>query len=304
MSHKITILLISAIFILNVLGCSFKISGSNNQTDSAANETAEKENSNGEIRVVERGETNASSSQKPATGTYRYKSGNYNNAVGVEDLGKNRYRISIAANYEYKVDGEWMANSGGTGGDVTLEGDTAVLVPADFPDCRITLKFSSNKIVVKQKGADFECGFGGKVSAEGTYVKTSDKLDYNEMTDDVPQTALVGNQSNDAERIQFKPGASSAIVNGKISGGEERKTYVLGARAGQTMTIKVIDGGKNNDVVFYIVAPDGSHPMGDEEGEGYDSGWSGALQKSGDYKIVVSTIESENTPFKIQVAVR
>ncbi|HEX8289400.1 MAG TPA: hypothetical protein VF556_15470 [Pyrinomonadaceae bacterium] len=302
MSHKITVFLISAIFVLNVLGCSFKISGGNNQTGSAANETAAEGNSNGDSRV-ERGETNVSSPQKPTTGTYRYKSGNYNNAIGVEDLGKNRYRISIAANYEYKVDGEWMANSGGTGGEVTLEGDTAVLVPADFPDCRITLKFSGNKITVKQKGTDFECGFGGKASAEGTYVKTSDKLDYNEMIDDVPQAAPATDQANGEERVRFKPGASSAIVNGKISGGG-RKTYVLGARAGQTMTIKVIDGGKNNDVVFYIVAPDGTHPMGDEEGEGYDSGWSGALQKNGDYKIVVSTIESENTPFKIQIAVR
>ena len=303
MSHKITILLVSAIFILNVLGCSFKISGSNNQTDSATNEAVAKENSNNEISDVERTEIDASSPQKTTTGTYRYKSGNYNNAIGVEDLGKNRYRISIGANYEYKVDGEWMANSGGTGGIVNLEGDTAVLVPADFPDCRITLKFSANKIIVKQKGIDFECGFGGNVSAEGTYIKTSDKLDYNEMTDDAPQSVPAVNRVNGEERIQFKPGASSAIANGRISGGE-RKTFVLGARAGQTMTIKVIDGGKNNDVVFYIIAPDGSHPMGDGEGEGYDSGWSGALQKNGDYKIVVSTIESKNTPFKIQVAVR
>ena len=53
--------------------------------------------------------------------------------------------------------------------------------------------------------------------------------------------------------------------------------------------------------MWFFVLP---RRMGDEEGEGYDSGWSGTLQKSGDYKIVVSTIESENTPFKIQVAIR
>ncbi len=65
------------------------------------------------------------------------------------------------------------------------------------------------------------------------------------------------------------------------------------------------DGGGNNDTVFHIVAPDGSYPMGmaGELAE-LETGWSGKLKKSGDYKIVVGTIESEKVNFKMSVSIR
>jgi len=302
MLHKIVVLMILTLFISNISACGFKVGG-NSQVGSKANETAVKKNSNGEsIGGAFSGE-NISSAQKTKTGTYRYKSGNYNNAIGVEEQSGNRLRISIVANYEYKVDGEWMANSGSASEVVALKGDTAVLVPADFPACQITLKFSVGKIIVKQKGTETDCGFGGYTLADGTYVKTSDELNQNEMIDDAQPITTGENVTNDGERIRFAAGKSSTVVSGKITGDKE-KIYTIGARAGQTMTIKVTDGGINNDVVFHIVAPDGSHPMGDEEGGGYDSAWSGKLKKSGDYKIVVGTIESQNTPFKIQIGIR
>jgi hypothetical protein len=306
MPHKIFILMILMLFASNASACSFKVGSSNSQADSKAsksNETAKSEISNDEGIIDTPGDEKNSFAQETKTGTYRYKSGNYNNAIGVEQQSGNRLRISIVANYEYKVDGEWMANSGSASETVALKGDTAVLVPADFPACQITLKFSGNKIVVKQKGTEADCGFGGNTSAEGTYVKTSNELNQNEMIDDAQPITTGESITNSGERIRFAAGKSSTVVSGKITRGEE-KIYTIGARAGQTMTIKVTDDGANNDVVFHIIAPDGSRPMGDEEGGGYDSAWSGKLQKSGDYKIVVGTIESENTPFKIQIGIR
>ena len=238
------------------------------------------------------------------TGTYRYKSGSANNAIGIEEMDAGHLRVNITANYEYKSGGEWMANSGSANEVVELNDDTAVLVPSEFPDCQITLRFSGNKIIVKQKGTDSDCGFGASVSADGTYTKTSNQLNQNEMTDDDSQSASGGNTQEDGERIRFKAGATSATVNGRILGDEE-VTYLVQARAGQTMTVKIVKNSENNDVVFSIVAPDGSYPMGmNGEMPEVDTSWSGRLKKSGDYKIIVGAMEPENADFKMSVSIR
>jgi hypothetical protein len=249
----------------------------------------------------------AETAQTNLTGTYRYKSGRNNNAIGVEELSGNRLDVSIAANYEYKdSSGEWMANSGTAGGVVNLKGGKAVLVPKGYPDCEITLKFSGNKIAVKHTGAD--CGFGANVTAGGTYTKTSSELNQNEMIDDAPETGSNKAISN-GERIQFKPGTSSAAVGGTAVRGGEEKTFLVGARTGQTMSVKITENSRYNDVVFHIVAPDGSFPMG-TNGEGVDeqseigTAWNGKLPKTGDYKIVIGTIESKKANFKMSVEIR
>ena len=295
MKCKTTILMILMLTISGISACSFKVGNAASRTDS---KTAEKENQNGESRAIVKN-TNANV-PLGLTGTYRYKSGNYNNAISVEEQSNNRLRVSIAANYEYKVDGEWMANSGSASEIVALKGDTAILVPADFTNCQITLKFSVNKIVVKQKGTESDCGFGANTRADGIYVKTSDELNANEMDDDAPQTS----DDRQGERVNFERGKSSVIINGKITKAEE-KVYLAGAQSGQTMEVVITDGGKYNDVVFHIVAPDGSFPMGmaGELAE-TDSGWKGKLTKTGDYKIVVGVIRSKETNFKMSVAIR
>ncbi|MEP7039800.1 MAG: hypothetical protein ABI891_15810 [Acidobacteriota bacterium] len=116
------------------------------------------------------------------------------------------------------------------------------------------------------------------------------------------------NHSQKGQRIQFKKGASSATVSGTIKSDQEL-IYIFRARAGQTLEIEITDGGTNNDVVFYLVAPDRSRlEMGEEHGEEgsmeYDSLWNGKLLKTGDYKIVVSVIESKKVNFKMSVAIR
>jgi hypothetical protein len=300
------------IFILTILivlpGCSVAF-----KTDRAAesNQPANKsEEAEVQSAIGRKSGVETEAEQTGLTGTYRYKKALYNNiriinnAIGVEDLGGNRLRVSIAANYEYKeLSGSWMVNSGSAGGDVMLKNGTAILVPEGYPGCPITMKFSGNKIVVSHEGVGGDCGFGGNVTASGTYTKTSNELNHNEMMDDAPETA-----SGNGERIRFKPGASSATVGGTAVGGEE-KTYLVEARAGQTMSVKITENSQYNDVVFHIVAPDGSFPMG-TNGEGVDeqseisTAWSGKLPKTGDYKIVIGTIESKKANFKMLVSIR
>jgi hypothetical protein len=306
------------IFILTILivlpGCSVAFKNDRAaESNQAANKSEEAEVQSAIARKTG-GETEAE--QTGLTGTYRYRkalSSNIriiNNAIGVEDLGGNRLRVSISANYEYKErSGSWMVNSGDAGGDVTLKNGTAILVPEGYPDCPITMKFSGNKIVVSHEGVGGDCGFGGNVTASGTYTKTSNELNDNEMMDDdVPPLTSGDNTETNGNQIRFKPGASSAIVGGTAVGGEE-KTYLVGARAGQTMTVKIAENSQYNDVVFHIVAPDGSFPMG-TNGEGVDeqseisTTWSGKLPKTGDYKIVIGTIESKKANFKMSVSIR
>ena len=65
------------------------------------------------------------------------------------------------------------ANTGEGSGVATIEGDTAIFKPEGAEEeCRITLKFAGNKLIVTQTGI---CGFGHNVTAAGTYKKISAK---------------------------------------------------------------------------------------------------------------------------------
>lgn len=277
------ILTLTFLMILNST-CGFSFGNSTPVSDSAKKAVENQNNSNIPKNVAK---TQTASSK---TGTYRYKSGSYINAIGIEELGDNRLKVVLGANYEYKIDGDWLANSGSAEGVVTLEGNKAVLVPEGSQNCRILMDFfAPNKIKVQQDGVDSDCGFGSSVNAGGIYQKVSD--DPNQVeADEMPP----------GQRISFERGKSSAVV-GDLIENRQNKTYVIGGRSGQNLEIKITDSGVNNDVVFYLITPDGKYPMG--EGE-YDSVWRGRLTESGDYRIVVGTVESENTNFKMTVSIR
>ncbi|HEX8396884.1 MAG TPA: hypothetical protein VF644_05630 [Pyrinomonadaceae bacterium] len=296
-----TIFILTILIGLSACSVAFK-KDSSTESNQAAKKSEEAEPLSA---IARKTDEDAEATQTNLTGTYRYKSGRNNNAIGVEELGGNRLEISIVANYEYKdSSGEWMANTGTAGGTVTKTGDTAVFVPEGYPDCEITLKFSGNKIFVKHEGAGGNCGFGGNVTASGTYTKTSNELNQNEMIDDATEIPTKSKTASGGDRIRFAPGKSSTVVSGKISSGDE-KTYLVGARAGQTMHVEITEGGANNDVVLYIIAPNGSYPMGmSGETPEYDGFWNGKLGQSGDYKIVLGAIESKNVNFKMSIEIR
>ena len=88
-------------------------------------------------------------------------------------LGQQRLQIEFSGVYEYKTSQGPSANTGEGSGIATIEGDTATFKPEDAEEeCRITLKFAGNKLVVTQTGI---CGFGHNVTAAGTYKKVSAK---------------------------------------------------------------------------------------------------------------------------------
>ena len=231
------------------------------------------------------------------TGTYKYKSGGASNEVSVQQFDGNKLRVELYAAYEYKINGNLNANVGEAKGIATLNGDTAILVPEDAENCEITLRFSGNKIIVTVKNEFKSCGFGLNVSAKGIYRKVSSKPDFAEPDED-----SASGQTSKPKRISFVKGKSSAVVSGRIVNKQDI-TYIFKARKGQTLEVKITEGGANNDVVFYLIAPDDSFPMGEDD-EGFGTVWKEKLAQSGDYKIVVGTIESESANFKMLVSIR
>ncbi|MFC7475982.1 hypothetical protein ACFQS7_16540 [Dankookia sp. GCM10030260] len=98
--------------------------------------------------------------------------------------------------------------------------------------------------------------------------------------------------------IRFAPGTSSGEVSGGIERGG-RAIYALGARAGQTLRLRVTAVEQNAAVQIWLpgaVLP-AEDPMGDitgetlpGAGEGQDaSAWSGRLPRSGRYLVVVGS---------------
>ena len=83
------------------------------------------------------------------------------------------------------------------------------------------------------------------------------------------------------QRVQFSRGAASATLTGSLTG-EETVDYLLGANAGQTMTV-TLKGGTS---VSFNVLPPGSEAA-IAIGETVGPRWSGSLPASGDYRVRV-----------------
>lgn len=99
--------------------------------------------------------------------------------------------------------------------------------------------------------------------------------------------ALVVAQGIRQERVTFKPGASSATLQGSIKG-NETVDYVLGAKAGQTMTVTLKTAHGAN---YFNVLPPGSEAA-IAIGANLDNRWNGTLPASGDYRIRVYLMRS------------
>ena len=102
-------------------------------------------------------------------GTWKTKTGEFK----IWALGQQRLQIEFSGTYEYRSPEGPTANEGQGSGIARIEGNTAIFKPEGAEDdCKITLKFTSGKLVATQTGI---CGFGHNVSADGTYKKVSSK---------------------------------------------------------------------------------------------------------------------------------
>jgi len=90
------------------------------------------------------------------------------------------------------------------------------------------------------------------------------------------------------ERVQFKPGTSSATVKGKIKG-YETVDYVLEASKGQQMNVSM---ATNNGANYFNILAPGENEVAMFIGSTSGNQFEGTLAKSGDYKIRVYMMRS------------
>lgn len=110
-----------------------------------------------------------------------------------------------------------------------------------------------------------------------------------------------GGGKAEPNRIEFKRGTNSTTISGVVHGDEEAE-YVLGARKGQTLVIKLTSVPAKSSV-FQLLGPDN-----DTLGLEFDANWdySGKLPKTGDYFITVArpTQSKDTSKYKLTVTVR
>lgn len=108
---------------------------------------------------------------KSLTGTYRNRWSEFK----IQALGVNRLHVQFNGSYQYKAGGQITANTGTADGLATLKYNVATFAPRDTQGCSITLTFTGQKLIAQQAGSDADCGFGHNVTADGTYIKRSNK---------------------------------------------------------------------------------------------------------------------------------
>ena len=101
------------------------------------------------------------------------------------------------------------------------------------------------------------------------------------------------------KRIKFAKGKSSATVSNSVIRGD-LDTYIVGAREGQTMRVRITS--LENNAVFQIEGADGSYLSGAGE-EDDATTWSGELPASGDNKIIVGGTRG-NATYKLTVSIK
>ena len=103
----------------------------------------------------------------------------------------------------------------------------------------------------------------------------------------------------EAQRIQFEKGKSSAVLKGTVvvkDGEASSSQYLLRASAGQTLTVRFTAG--DPEAAYTVTCP-GNGGTGSGA-----SPWSFDLPESGDYRIAVSGYSAEKTfPYTLEVGV-
>ena len=104
----------------------------------------------------------------------------------------------------------------------------------------------------------------------------------------LPLSFAAATAANKTETVKFKSGASSATISGTVTG-YDTHSYVLGASAGQV--ISVLFSANNNACYFNFIEPgaDSAVHMGEVAGNEYSAN----LTKTGDYRAEAYLMRSE-----------
>jgi hypothetical protein len=115
-----------------------------------------------------------------------------------------------------------------------------------------------------------------------------------------PAVAQRGGKA-EPNRIEFKRGANSTTISDTVRG-DEQAEYVLSARKGQRLTIKLTSVPARSSV-FDLHAPEDAD-LGLEYDANYD--YSGVLPKTGDYLIFVTrpTQTKGTSKYKLTITVK
>lgn len=99
-------------------------------------------------------------------------------------------------------------------------------------------------------------------------------------------------------RIKFPTGGIAATVTGSVAS-PNRFCYVVGARAGQQMTVQVTSAGQA--VNFLVTSLRDGQPLKRLENE--DRSWTGLLPATGDYLICVTTVLAGPVRYNLTVSI-
>ncbi len=198
MLHKTIILTVLLILTTSISACNFKT------------ETAENSNQNLSVNSapVEKNYSETVSTNGK-TGRYEYKTENNYNEINIRELGENQISVIIFAAYAFFEGGGEGIRKNEARGTATLKGDTAVFTPENLSNCKITLKFSGDKITAKPSS----CRFEKNVTAEGIYKKVSGK----------PQTKPPAYTVDDEERDDEESAVSEPDAPKKLADYTYRK---------------------------------------------------------------------------------
>ena len=101
------------------------------------------------------------------------------------------------------------------------------------------------------------------------------------------------------EKVRFPRGTSSTTIKGAVVRGD-RDRYYLGAKKGQTMSVKITS--EEDNAVFQIYLP-GEQEALPGAGDGDDAkDWSGELPKDAEYVIVVGGTRG-NASYTLKVSI-
>jgi hypothetical protein len=112
-------------------------------------------------------------------------------------------------------------------------------------------------------------------------------------------TCAFAAQEGITKRVRFARGSTTATMKNSVVRGT-RDIYLVGARAGQRMTVSITSAERN--AVFAIYAPSNDTLEGASEDQAVKN-WSGELPESGDYKIEVGGTRG-NATYTLKVTVR
>jgi len=109
---------------------------------------------------------------------------------------------------------------------------------------------------------------------------------------------LVQAERGDPQRIEMRAGGPAQIIKGEIKGRKE-VVYVFKARAGQKFSGRI--KRQTGDASFAVTDPDGA-ALPEEEFD-VNISLKGSLKKSGDYKITINTVNSQDSKYSLSVRV-